>query len=100
MELSFWCLFFKCPYFKFLVILVCCHRKKIEKNQSRSLTLIQALNETHYQDQAYTLLHIMQAFTPLKPSASGFTHHFPMLEDIVAFIKGPLLIIMMSSEAN
>ncbi len=61
---------------------------------------MKALNETHYQDRANTLLHIMQAFAPVKPSASGFTHHFPMMEDIVTFTKGPLLIIMISSEAN
>jgi len=74
--------------------------EKIEKNQSRSLTLIEALNYTHYQDRTYTLLHIMQAFTPVKPSASGFTHHFPVMEDIVTYTKGALRIIMISSEAN
>jgi hypothetical protein len=35
-----------------------------------------------------------------KPSASSFTHHFPMMEDIITVTKGPLLIIMISSEAN
>jgi hypothetical protein len=53
--------FSKCPYFKFFVILFCCHRKKIEKNQSRSLTPIKAPNHTHHQDQAYALLHIIHA---------------------------------------
>jgi hypothetical protein len=42
----------------------------------------------------------MQAFTPVKLSASGFTHHFPMMEDIIPFTKGPLLITMISSEEN
>jgi hypothetical protein len=42
----------------------------------------------------------MQAFTPVKPSAPGFTHHFAMMEDIIPFMKGPLLIIMISSKAN
>jgi hypothetical protein len=42
----------------------------------------------------------MQAFTLVKPSASAFTHHFPMMEDIVPFTKGPSLITMISSEEN